>query len=339
MGKLPSLEHVKYVKRRGKVYAYFNTGAKKDGKPIYKRLPDPASPEFYTQYSNLKTRRGNIAAKGFTVADLVDEYLKSSDYASKAQATQTLYRVQSRKIIDAWGKFPVNDLAPEFVRLVLDGSGWGSGTHNMVIATLGTIYTWARKRNKAAIEPTKDIETMKGKAHEPWPEDVLEAALASDDPVVRLGTHLLYFTGQRLNDVLAMRWGDIRGDEIHVVPEKTKRYDKRVYVRIHAELAAELARTPRLGITIMHGMDDRRLRIALQAFTQALGIKTVPHGLRKNAVNALLEAGCTIAEVAAITGQTFKIVEHYAARVNNRKLGQAAMLKFENKRKIIPKGA
>lgn len=46
----------------------------------------------------------------------------------------------------------------------------------------------------------------------------------------------------------------------------------------------------------------------------ALGIKTVPHGLRKNAVNALLEAGCTIAEVSAITGQTHQVVEHYAAK-------------------------
>jgi len=64
----------------------------------------------------------------------------------------------------------------------------------------------------------------------------------------------------------------------------------------------------------------------------ALGIKTVPHGLRKNAVNALLEAGCTIAEVSAITGQTHQVVEHYAAKVNRRKLGKSAIVKFERAR-------
>ena len=73
-------------------------------------------------------------------------------------------------------------------------------------------------------------------------------------------------------------------------------------------------------------------RKRLQAFTAALGIKTVPHGLRKNAVNALLEAGCTIAEVSAITGQTHQVVEHYAAKVNRRKLGKSAIVKFERAR-------
>ena len=36
------------------------------------------------------------------------------------------------------------------------------------------------------------------------------------------------------------------------------------------------------------------------------------HGLRKSAVVTLLEAGCTDAEVSAITGQTRQMVEHYA---------------------------
>jgi len=58
----------------------------------------------------------------------------------------------------------------------------------------------------------------------------------------------------------------------------------------------------------------------------------VPHGLRKNAVNALLLAGCTIAEVGSITGQSMQVIEHYAARVNNRKLGEAAILKMDSRR-------
>lgn len=76
------------------------------------------------------------------------------------------------------------------------------------------------------------------------------------------------------------------------------------------------------------------LRRVLQDFTATLDAKTVPHGLRKNAVNALLEVGCTVPEVAAITGQTHQIVEHYAKRVDRRKLGKAAILKFEKAEKI-----
>ena len=69
--------------------------------------------------------------------------------------------------------------------------------------------------------------------------------------------------------------------------------------------------------------DTLRLRIQ-----EAVGSQYVPHGLRKNAVNALLECGCTSAETASITGQTLQIVEHYAKRVNNRKLAKKAMQKW-----------
>jgi hypothetical protein len=51
--------------------------------------------------------------------------------------------------------------------------------------------------------------------------------------------------------------------------------------------------------------------------------------LRKNAVNALLEAGCTPHETASITGQSVQMVEHYAKKVSQKKLGKSAMLKFE----------
>ncbi len=53
------------------------------------------------------------------------------------------------------------------------------------------------------------------------------------------------------------------------------------------------------------------------------------HGLRKSAVVFLLEAGCTDAEVAAITGQSRQMVEHYAKQVNQRKLAATAMSKWE----------
>jgi hypothetical protein len=53
------------------------------------------------------------------------------------------------------------------------------------------------------------------------------------------------------------------------------------------------------------------------------------HGLRKSAVVFMLEAGCTTAQVASITGQTMEMVEHYAEQVNQRKLARAAIFKWE----------
>ncbi len=58
-----------------------------------------------------------------------------------------------------------------------------------------------------------------------------------------------------------------------------------------------------------------------------------PHGLRKNAVGELLEAGCTVAETAAITGQSFQVVEHYAKDVRQAMLADEAINKWWENRK------
>ena len=49
-------------------------------------------------------------------------------------------------------------------------------------------------------------------------------------------------------------------------------------------------------------------------------------------VNALLEVGCSTAEVAAITRQSFQMVEHYARDRDQELLGSAAILEWEAKR-------
>jgi hypothetical protein len=44
----------------------------------------------------------------------------------------------------------------------------------------------------------------------------------------------------------------------------------------------------------------------------------------------ILEAGCTDAEVSAITGQPPQMVEHYARMVSQERLAAAAVLKWES---------
>lgn len=328
--KLPRLDHVKYVRRRGKVYAYFNTGRKVDGKPVYARLPDPASASFFHSYASFKAARGRPAVTLYTVAQLADEFAASTAFAKLAPSSRKNYGFQLAKIKAVWGRFEAEKLEPSRVRRVIESGEWPPATANMVIAVIGAIYRWGRREDKVTADPVRDINTQDMGSHEPWPEDIVEAALASDDALVRLGVHLLYFTGQRIGDVCKMRWGDIRDGYIYVRQTKTK---KVVEPPLTAELAAELERTPKTSIAILPVRPDR-LRAALKRFTAEHGAERVPHGLRKNAVNALLEAGCTIAEAAAITGQTHQTVEYYAAQVNRKKLGKAAVVKFDRARGV-----
>ncbi|MDF1505783.1 tyrosine-type recombinase/integrase, partial [Roseisolibacter sp. H3M3-2] len=160
------------------------------------------------------------------------------------------------------------------------------------------------------------------------------------DAEVRLAVHLLYYTAQRIGDVVSMRWSDVRDGRIHVVQEKT---GTTVEIPLHHALAEELARAPRRALTILAGRGSAprtrgRLRQLLQAFARDRGFKVVPHGLRKNAVNALLEAGCSAAETAAISGQSLQMVEHYAKLRSQKTLAEGAILKWNARRTGKPNG-
>jgi integrase len=335
MAKLPSLDHVKYVRAKGRVYAYFNTGQKKDGKPIYARLPDPGAVGFYDSYAAMKGARTKRATNAYTVADMARDFEDSPAFKALARGSQDLYSKTLRRITEHLGKFPVAVIERRHIQVILDHEIKGAGASNIFVGVVGALYKWGRDRGKTDRAPTKGIGKLKMDQHEPWPEDVLEAGLASDDPLIRLAVSLLYFTGQRIGDVLKMRWSDIRKGTIHVVQQKTS---KELWIPFLSELKAVLDETPKRGLTIIASAEGRAvgqqsLRPALQAFTLDRGHKTVPHGLRKNAVIAFLEAGCSVAETASITGQTYQMVEHYARRINQQRMAESAVLKLENKRR------
>ncbi|RPF70480.1 tyrosine-type recombinase/integrase [Aurantiacibacter spongiae] len=333
MAKPPRLKYVKHVRAKGKLYAYFNTGERKDGKVIYAPLPRPSSPEFFVAYGRMKAKREKRA--GYSLAAACQAYEESTDFVGKADSTKKLYRYALRTIEDALGRFPINDLRRDDIQRVLDHGLPSASAHNIFLAVLGLVYRHARRQGKTELNPVRDFDKIKGGSHEPWPAPVLEAALVSEHDRTRLAAHLLYFTGQRIGDVCKMQWSDVRGDEIFVTQQKT---GKKLWIPMLAELRAELDRTPKRGMTILtreggHPMTDQVIRKELKAHGAAMGVEVVPHGLRKNAVISLLEAGCSVAETAAITGQTYRIVEQYAAQIDQRRMGRAAIVKLETKRK------
>lgn len=333
--KLPQLKHVKYVRSKGKVYAYFNTGkTTSKGMPVYARMPHPSAVGFFDSYAAFKGARTKRQSVGYLVSDLVRDYEVSMEKREDlAEGSKALYRFTNKRVVELLGEFPINDVQPSDVRFMLENKMPGVGAHNIFLSMVRILYKWARLDGKTTLEPTKDMKALKGGEHAPWPEPILQAGLQAEDDRTRLAINLLYYTGQRIGDVAKMEWDHIIDGEMWVLQEKT---DKEVCPPVHRDLAAELARTPRTGKTILtdamgQPLNEEVIRRDLKVFSKARGKECVPHGLRKNAVIALLEAGCTIAEVSAITGQTFGIVEKYAAKVNRRRLGKAAMEKLENR--------
>lgn len=330
--KRRGLPHTKTVRVRGRAYVYFVTTGP-DGKPIRSRLPALDDPQFgasYAAHLAAMTRRANAKAI-LTVPALIDLYQRSPKFDRLADGSRRAYGVYLRQFAEEFPTAPAGKIERRDVVRIVDKRAKTPGAANMLLRTIGALYAWARNRGHVANEPTRDIDALDIGEHQPWPQALVDAALASSVDRVRLAVHLLLYTAQRIGDVCRMRWADIEAGTIHVRQQKTGR---ELVIPLHAKLVAELARHPKSLGTILPGpTSPQTLRHALKAFAAKRGHQVVPHGLRKNAVNALLESGCSVAETAAISGQSLQMVEFYAKGRAQKALGSAAILKWERRKR------
>ncbi len=330
-----SLPHVKVVRAKGRTYVYFDTGVDRpNGGRIFARLPDLKTPQFggaYAAQLGARTRREN-ARTVLTLAGLVDLYQRSPRYRALAGNTKSIYDTyHNRLMAELTPAAPAGEITRRDLMAVMDKMADKPAAANMMIRAAGALFAWAVDREHLTANPAKDIEQFEIGEHQPWPQHLIDAALVDQDDVVRVAVALLYFTSQRIGDALAMRWADRRDGAIHVTQQKT---GKALVVREHQRLTTILAGAPKRGLTILTNRYGRpysvsAVRMRLQKWAAARGACVVPHGLRKSAVSALLEAGCSVAETAAISGQSLQMIEHYAKQRDSAALGKAAILRWE----------
>lgn len=329
-------KYVKRVRSKGKDYFYFDTGKRVDGKRVYTPLPNLRSPEFGGSYAALLGHRNRRPpAELMRLPALINLYERSAAWDALAPASKKLYAIYLRRFEAMMPTAPVAEITHVDMQKLFDNLGATPSAANAFIAVCRALFAWAKPRGYLTINPADEVIKNRGGEHQPWPQEVLDAALSTDDDIVRLLVHLLFYTGQRLGDVLAMAWTDIRDGSVRVRQSKTK---KLLSIRLHEALANELASRARDTILICvdgngRQLLDDRARKALQEFGAGLGAKIVPHGLRKNAVLTLLSGGCSIAETAAVTGQSLQMVEHYAKQLNQAALAETAILRWQGTKK------
>ena len=334
----------KYLRKKrakGRDYYYFDTGTKDElGKPVLSRLPGPKEPGFGEAYARAKAARTQRRNKQgtLTLDGLIRIYQKSPEWHALSEASKrsyTLYLERANRLMrDKRGDSPpVKHIERQDVRALRDSMADTPGAASQAVRAVGALFAWAIENEKAKENPAKGIKKFKAKPHEAWPEELIEEALK--DPQVGMAVALFYFTGQRINEVIKMGWNAIEGDHMRVFVQKTQSH---IRVAILPELMEKLKAQPKDSVAILTNANGQPwsssgLRWKLQSWAAERGHHVVPHGLRKNAVDSLLEAGCTIAEVSGITDQSFAMIEHYAKGRNKLALGRAAILKFDAHRK------
>src|SRR5262249_46355975 len=137
------------------------------------------------------------------------------------------------------------------------------------------------------------------------------------------------YTGQRVSDVCRMGWQHINGNLIMVKQQKT---GTPLLLPLHPELKIMLMKLPRTNLTFI--VTARGAAFNAKGlgtwFKKQCKLAELPHctahGLRKAAATRLANAGCSVNEIAAITGhKSLREIAHYTSAADQARLAQQAL--------------
>jgi integrase len=319
--------YLKEDKKNGKFYyTYRRAGCRQ------KVEGEPGSIEFLTNYTRIhESFESAPRQKGVqpgTFNALTKRFFESAEYRTLGNRAKQEYSYYLGLWCAKNGDKPYSALTRGALMAVRDKGYESPSRTNHLIKSVRRLLQYAVSRDLLVVNVASQIKPLtEGDGWEAWPKDALDNADANLEGSARVAYFLARYTGQRKGDVLKMKWSDIEDGAISVKQSKT---GLRLWVPIHPILADELKEIDRKGLAIVARRDggpftesgfnkiwqtqQRRLNLRGNQF----------HGLRRNAVNGLLEAGCEIPEVSSITGQSFEMVQHYAQQVNRTRLAKSA---------------
>lgn len=289
-----------------------------------------------------------------TFAALVDTYRASRFYEKLAAGSKRDYDRHLRAIVAEWGEDPVTDLTAVDAQQAIDARGHTPSVARYYRAVLSKVLSFGVPRGFCPVNVIKGTEKVEHKPdpHKPWTDWAFEAFFEHARPGLHLPVYSALYTGQRSIDVVTMKRPAPGANAIEMVARKT---GAAVFVPIHSEYREILTRT-HIEHEALHLREDgapwtlAAYRTAWQRDLTSVNAKGQPtqassakkaamarlrdagfvfHGLRKNAVNMLLEAGNTEAEVSAIVEMSEQMVRHYSRDVNKRRLAVNGMKKLE----------
>ncbi len=337
--------HVHAVRARGKEYFYYQPF--RGTTRVVPRVALPGAPvnadgtpngEWWRRYQELSNDAPHKPRTG-TMAALIADYRESPEWEELSAATRRDYARHLGEFERIWGNLKVAGIEPRHVLALRDTKTATPAAANALIRTLSAIISWSVPRSYRADNPCRHVRKLKiGQGYAPWSWDhIRHFEEHVSNPELWWAAALALYSGQRQADDLSMQWNDVAQGLIQVVQEKT---GKKLWITMHKELREILAVIPKRATSILTSTRGtpwtgdgfraswgKEMKRSCMKPLKEAGL--VFHGLRKSAVVFLLEAGCTDAEVSAITGQSRQMVEHYARQVNQRKLAAAAVLKWE----------
>ncbi|MBU2867847.1 tyrosine-type recombinase/integrase [Pacificibacter marinus] len=285
----------------------------------------PGTKEFALEYAALLNGATPAPVSGKTFNDLCTSYFRSQRYRKLAPRTARDYE----KII-AWvrkklGPLPVSGIRRKDVIRARDANAETVRFANYIVQVLRILLEHSIDLGWRDDNPAKGVPLIKseGKQREPWPLDKIELFRAIASARARLVFELCLGTGQRIGDVLKMRWDEIEDGGIHIKQGKT---GKALWVPFTASLAVVLSNTPKTGLTICawgsrgKALTYRSAHEAVMDVRKQIGAEEYDmHSLRYSAASELAALGCDDDLIMAVTGHTTKgMVAKYAGAARQK---------------------
>jgi integrase len=278
---------------------------------------------------------GASRLKPGTVASVVALFLQSSAFTFDSEGTQRRRRSQLNGFRDQHGEAPITGMHRQFFERALADLGPHAGRN--WLKAMRPLMRFAVAQGFIETDPTDGIKIKvpKSDGHATWGEDEI-AQFRAHWPLgsmERLAMELALNTGQRVSDLVRLGRQHARGGAVRIKQQKT---GTEVDVPVLPELAAVLDATPVDNLTfLINGWGKPFTSTGFSEWfgkaARAAGLPTgyTAHGLRKGCAKRLADMGCTVTEIAAITGhKTLKEIERYTAAYDRRKAARAGMAKL-----------
>ena len=340
------------VEKAGRVYWYWQPSSefRRLGWAPRRLVEEPGGPSIEAQAAALNRELDGwqrtkgpasvrLAARRGTIAWLIGELHDSDEWRRLATRTRRDYERHLDAIQGLWGNLPIAAVTARVVygyrqKLAQKGTPRQS---NYRLQVLRLLLEHARRIGEIEVNPAQRFRSFPLQRREQvWTDAEIDRFCHVADTPIALAMQLAIWTGQRQGDVLRMTWGNIADGWIELRQGKTGR---RLSIPIARQLALILKEAPRRGLTIVASATGRPYREDhfrhrwLDTANRA-GIKGKAFiDLRRTAVCRLAEAGCTIPEIAAITGHsvedTARILDTYLRPT--RAQAKAAITKLERR--------
>lgn len=325
-----TIKHVERWKdRHGNVRLYYRRT--RPGPRVALRGPE-GSPEFWEDYLAASESRGSTHQRG-TIRWLVSQYVQSAAFKGLEKSSQRVRRGILDRFCEKHGDKRYSVLRPKHLRRIRDKMADRPEAANGLLKALRQVFRWAVEDEEMNTNPAMEVSYLdsknRGGFHSWSPAEVEQ--FEDKHPVgtkARLALALLLYTGQRRGDVVKMGKQHVRDGWMAVTQQKT---GKRLEIPVVAELQRIIDASPCGDLTYLvtqfgKGFTSNGFGNWFRKQCDAAGLPHCSaHGVRKATATTLAHRGCTVHEIASITGHdSLREVQRYTLAADQKRLAGEA---------------